>query len=137
LEDIDAGRVNCVVVYNVDRLSRSLLDFARLMEGFDRHAVSFVAVTQQLNTTTSLCRLTLDILLSFAQFEQEIIGERTRDKMQAARRKGKWIGGIPVLGYDLATEGGHLVVNEKEAEQAVRGLSHSLQHGSLSRRTTG
>src|SRR5579862_4086953 len=83
LADIDAGRVNCVVVYKVDRLSRSLFDFARLMERFDRHAVSFVAVTQQLNTTTSLGRLTLNILLSFAQFEREIIGERTRDKMRA------------------------------------------------------
>jgi len=108
LSDIDAGRVNCVVVYKVDRLSRSLLDFARLMERFDRHAVSFVAVTQQLNTTTSLGRLTLNILLSFAQFEREIIGERTRDKMRAARRKGKWIGGMPVLGYDVAPGGGRL-----------------------------
>jgi site-specific DNA recombinase len=117
LADIDAGRVNCVVVYKVDRLSRSLLDFARLMERFDRHVVSFVAVTQQLNTTTSLGRLTLNILLSFAQFEREIIGERTRDKMRAARRKGKWIGGMPVLGYDVAPGGGRLVVNEREAKQ--------------------
>ena len=117
MTDIDAGHVNCVVVYKVDRLSRSLLDFARLMERFDRNAVSFVAVTQQLNTTTSLGRLTLNILLSFAQFEREIIGERTRDKMRAARRKGKWIGGMPVLGYDVAPGGGRLVVNGREAEQ--------------------
>ena len=117
LEDIDSGCVNCVVVYKVDRLSRSLLDFARLMERFDRHQVSFVAVTQQLNTTTSLGRLTLNVLLSFAQFEREIIGERTRDKMRAARRKGKWIGGMPVLGYDVAPGGGRLLVNENEAEQ--------------------
>jgi site-specific DNA recombinase len=105
--------VNCVVVYKVDRLSRSLLDFARLMDRFDQRTVSFVAVTQQLNITTSLGRLTLNILLSFGQFERferEIIGERTRDKMTAARRKGKWVGGMPVLGYDIAADGGHLVV---------------------------
>lgn len=131
MEDIDAGRVNCVVVYKVDRLSRSLLDFARLMERFDRHLVSFVAVTQQLNTTTSLGRLTLNILLSFAQFEREIIGERTRDKMQAARRKGKWIGGMPVLGYDVAAEGGSLVVNQKEAEQVREIFNLYTQHRSL------
>lgn len=92
LEDVDARRVDAVVVYKVDRLSRSLLDFARLVDRFDQHSVSFVSVTQQFNTTTSLGRLTLNILLSFAQFEREIIGERTRDKMSAARRKGKWVG---------------------------------------------
>ncbi len=85
LEDIEARRIDCVVVYKVDRLSRSLLDFSRLIETFDRCSVSFVSVTQQFNTTTSLGRLTLNILLSFAQFEREIIGERTRDKMAAAR----------------------------------------------------
>jgi len=89
LEDIEAHRVDCVMVYKVDRLSRSLLDFARLMDLFDQRSVSFVSVTQQFNTTTSLGRLTLNILLSFTQFEREIIGERTRDKMSAARRKGK------------------------------------------------
>jgi site-specific DNA recombinase len=115
LEDIESKRIDCVVVYKVDRLSRSLLDFARLIEKFDQCSVSFVSVTQQFNTTTSLGRLTLNILLSFAQFEREIIGERTRDKMAAARRKGKWIGGMPVLGYDVAPEGGRLVVNEGEA----------------------
>src|SRR5665811_141635 len=94
---------------------RSLLDFARIIEVFDRNGVSFVAVTQQYNTTTSLGRLTLNILLSFAQFEREIISERTRDKMSAARRKGKWIGGTPVLGYDVDPAGGRLDVNEKEA----------------------
>src|SRR6266699_3026403 len=102
LDDIDARRVDCVVVYKVDRLSRSLLDFARLMDRFDQRSVSFVSVTQQFNTTTSLGRLTLNILLSFAQFEREIISERTRDKMSAARKKGKWMGGTPVLGYDVA-----------------------------------
>jgi site-specific DNA recombinase len=115
LEDVDAQRINCVVVYKVDRLSRSLLDFARLVDRFDQRSVSFVSVTQQFNTTTSLGRLTLNILLSFAQFEREIIGERTRDKMSAARRKGKWTGGMPVLGYDVDPRGGRLVVNELEA----------------------
>jgi site-specific DNA recombinase len=117
LDDIDAHRVDCVVVYKVDRLSRSLLDFARLMDRFDQRSVSFVSVTQQFNTITSLGRLTLNILLSFAQFEREIIGERTRDKMSAARRKGKWVGGMPVLGYDIDPRGGRLMVNEGEAAQ--------------------
>jgi site-specific DNA recombinase len=89
LEDVDARRVDCILVCKVDRLSRSLLDFARLVDRFDQRSVSFVSVTQQFNTTSSLGRLTLNILLSFAQFEREIIGERTRDKMSAARRKGK------------------------------------------------
>src|SRR6202051_3198407 len=115
LEDIDARRVDVIVVYKVDRLSRSLLDFARLVDRFDQHSVSFVSVTQQFNTTSSLGRLTLNILLSFAQFEREIIGERTRDKMSAARRKGKWVGGVPVLGYDVVPSGGRLIVNEAEA----------------------
>jgi DNA invertase Pin-like site-specific DNA recombinase len=117
LSDLEAGGIDCVLVYKVDRLSRSLLDFARLMERFDRTGVSFVSVTQEFNTTTSMGRLTLNILLSFAQFEREIIGERTRDKLSAARRKGKWIGGWPVLGYDVDPKGGRLVVNPKEAEQ--------------------
>ena len=121
LADMEAGRIDCVVVYKVDRWSRSLLDFARLMEVFDRQGVSLVSVTQPLNTTVSLGRLTLNILLSFAQFEREIISERTRDKMAAARRKGKWMGGMPVLGYDLAPGGGRLVVNSEEA-QRVRAM---------------
>jgi DNA invertase Pin-like site-specific DNA recombinase len=121
LSDIEARRIDCVVVYKVDRLSRSLLDFARLLSLFDKRGVSFVSVTQDFNTSTSMGRLTLNILLSFAQFEREIIGERTRDKLSAARRKGKWIGGFPVLGYDVAPEGGRLVVNPAEAEQ-VRGI---------------
>lgn len=106
LEDIDARRVDVIVVYKVDRLSRSLLDFARLVDRFDQRSVSFVSVTQQFNTTSSLGTLTLNILLSFAQFEREIIGERTRDKISGARRKGKWVGGMPVLGYDVVTGGG-------------------------------
>jgi DNA invertase Pin-like site-specific DNA recombinase len=117
LMQVEARAIDCVLVYKVDRLSRSLLDFARLMELFERNGVSFVSVTQDFNSTTSLGRLTLHILLSFAQFEREIISERTRDKLSAARRKGKWIGGYPVLGYDVAPAGGKLVVNEKEAGQ--------------------
>jgi site-specific DNA recombinase len=120
------------VVYKVDRLSRSLLDFAKIMEAFDKRGVSFVSVTQQFNTTNSLGRLTLNILLSFAQFEREIISERTRDKLSAARRKGKWIGGYPVLGYDIDPKGGRLVVNAEEATQ-VRGIFDLyLKLGSIS-----
>ncbi len=95
LRDIEAGTIDCVVVYKVDRLSRSLMDFARIMEAFDRKGVSFVSVTQQFNTTSSMGRLTLNILLSFAQFEREIIGERIRDKIAAQKRRGKWAGGVP------------------------------------------
>ncbi len=117
LEEIREGRVDCVVVYKVDRLSRSLLDFARLMDLFEKHNVTFVSVTQQFSTSNSMGRLTLNILLSFAQFEREIIAERTRDKMAAARKRGKWMGGMPILGYDVAPGGGKLIVNEIEAEQ--------------------
>jgi site-specific DNA recombinase len=115
LADIHARKVDCVVVYKVDRLSRSLLDFARLLSVFEKRGVSFVSVTQEFNTSTSMGRLTLNILLSFAQFEREIISERTRDKLSAARRKGKWTGGSPVLGYDI--QGGRLAVNSAEAER--------------------
>jgi len=131
LDDIDARRVDCVVVYKVDRLSRSLLDFARLMDRFDQRSVSFVSVTQHFNTTTSLGRLTLNILLSFAQFERELISERTRDKMSAARRKGKWVGGTPVLGYDVDPRGGRLVVNEKEAKYVREIFELYRRHRSL------
>ena len=131
LADIEAGSIDCVIVYKVDRLSRSLLDFARLMGVFEKHGVSLVSVTQQFNTTASLGRLTLNILLSFAQFEREIIAERTRDKMSAARRKGKWVGGRPVLGYDVAADGGKLVVNEAEAQQVRAIFALYLEHKSL------
>jgi site-specific DNA recombinase len=131
LSDIAADRVDCVVVYKVDRLSRSLLDFARIMETFDKRGVSFVSVTQQFNTTASLGRLTLNILLSFAQFEREMIAERTRDKMSAARRKGKWVGGIPVLGYDVDPRGGRLVINADEAKQVRAIFNLYLEHRSL------
>jgi len=102
LDDIGSGRVDVVVVYKVDRLSRSLADFARLMQTFDEHRVSFVSVTQQFNTTTSMGRLTLNMLLSFAQFEREVTGERIRDKIAATKRKGVWVGGVPPLGYRLS-----------------------------------
>jgi site-specific DNA recombinase len=131
LTDIEAGEIDCVVVYKVDRLSRSLLDFARIMETFEKHGVSFVSVTQQFNTTNSMGRLTMNILLSFAQFEREIIAERTRDKMSAARRKGKWMGGGLVLGYDVAPRGGRLVVNEEEAAQVRAIYELYLEHRSL------
>src|ERR1700688_3409340 len=131
LADIDARRVDAIVVYKVDRLSRSLLDFARLIDRFDQRSVSFVSVTQQFNTTTSLGRLTLNILLSFAQFEREIISERTSDKMSAARRKGKWVGGTPVLGYDIDPAGGRLIVNEKESRQVRDIFTLFVEHHSL------
>jgi DNA invertase Pin-like site-specific DNA recombinase len=130
LEDIERGTVDCVLVYKIDRLSRSLLDFARLIEVFERHHVSLVSVTQPLNTTASLGRLTLNILLSFAQFEREMISDRTRDKMAAARRKGKWVGGTPVLGYDIAPTGGRLLVNPEEAERVRAIFALYLQQGS-------
>lgn len=115
LDAIQAKKVNCVVVYKVDRLSRSIRDFAKIMETFEKHGAQFVSVTQQFNTTTSLGRLTLNILLSFAQFEREIISERTRDKQVAARRKGKWTGGLLVLGYNLVDS--RLIVNDAEADR--------------------
>lgn len=115
MDDIRAGEIDVVVVYKVDRLSRSLLDFARIIELFEKRKVHFVSVTQQFNTAQSLGRLVLNILLSFAQFEREMIAERTRDKIAAARKKGKWIGGPNPLGYDVVS--GKLVVNEEEADQ--------------------
>jgi site-specific DNA recombinase len=114
LTDIEASRVDTVVVYKVDRLTRSLSDFAKMVEVFDRQAVSFVSVTQQFNTTTSMGRLTLNMLLSFAQFEREVTGERIRDKIAASKKKGMWMGGLPALGYDVKDR--KLVVNQREAE---------------------
>lgn len=119
LADIQAGKVDSVVVYKVDRLSRSLLDFAKIVESFDRHKVSFVSVTQLINTASSIGRLMLNVLLSFAQFEREIIGERTRDKIAAARRRGNWSGGMPLLGYDVTSIGSKLIVNTSEAERVL------------------
>ncbi|RJT24213.1 recombinase family protein [Chakrabartia godavariana] len=115
LEDVEAGLVDVIVVYKIDRLSRSLMDFAKLVEAFDRNNVTFVSVTQAFNTTTSMGRLTLNILLSFAQFEREVTGERIRDKFAASRAKGMWMGGFVPMGYDVVDR--KLVVNEAEADQ--------------------
>ncbi len=131
IADIEAGKVDCVVVYKVDRLSRSLLDFARMLEIFERHHVAFVSVTQQFNTTTSMGRLMLNVLLSFAQFEREIISERTRDKIAASRRKGKWSGGMPLLGFDVDPRGSKLVVNEAEAARVRATFELYLEHQSM------
>src|SRR4051812_16617636 len=133
LKDIEAGKIDCVVVYKVDRLSRSLMDFARMMQTFEKHNVSFVSVTQQFNTTHSMGRLTLNILLSFAQFEREIISERTRDKIAVARRKGKFAGGKPVLGYDILSSpaGPKLKINEDEAQQLKAIFNLYVKHQAL------
>src|SRR6202007_1081322 len=114
LEDVEANKVDTIVVYKVDRLTRSLADFAKIVEALDARGVSFVSVTQQFNTTTSIGRLTLNILLSFAQFEREVTGERIRDKIAASKKKGMWMGGIAPLGY--RAQGGKLLVIESEAE---------------------
>jgi site-specific DNA recombinase len=113
LADIGAGKVDVVVVYKIDRLTRSLFDFAKIVEAFDAKGVSFVSITQQFNTTTSMGRLTLNVLLSFAQFEREVAGERIRDKIAASKKKGMWMGGLPSLGYDVQDR--KLVVNDEEA----------------------
>ena len=114
LADIKVGKIDVVVIYKIDRLTRSLADFSRMVEVFEQHRVSFVSVTQNFNTTTSMGRLMLNILLSFAQFEREVTGERIRDKIAASKRKGMWMGGIPPLGYDV--ENRRLVPNEREAK---------------------
>jgi DNA invertase Pin-like site-specific DNA recombinase len=114
LEDIEAGKVNIVIVYKVDRLTRSLTDFAKIIERFDKHGVSFVSVTQQFNTTSSMGRLTLNVLLSFAQFEREVTSERIRDKIAASKKKGMWMGGFIPLGYDVRNR--KLLINNKEAQ---------------------
>ena len=119
LEDIASGQIQVVVVYKVDRLTRALSDFAKIVDIFDDRGVSFVSVTQQFNTTTSMGRLTLNVLLSFAQFEREVTGERICDKIAASKKKGMWMGGFPPLGYDVVDK--KLVVNQREAE-AVRNI---------------
>ena len=131
LDDIRSGKINIVVVYKIDRLTRSLTDFAKLVEVFDRHGVSFVSVTQSFNTTTSMGRLTLNVLLSFAQFEREVIGERIRDKVAASKKKGMWMGGHPMLGYDIVDR--QLVLNRNEAE-TIRGIFDGyLELGTIAR----
>src|ERR1700680_1576692 len=114
IADIEAGQIDVVVVYKVDRLTRALSDFAKLVDVFDRHGVSFVSITQQFNTTTSMGRLTLNVLLSFAQFEREVTGERIRDKIAASKKKGMQMGGVVPLGYDASER--TLVINPAEAE---------------------
>jgi DNA invertase Pin-like site-specific DNA recombinase len=109
LEDVDTGRIDVIVVYKVDRLTRSLADFAKLVELFDARSVSFVSVTQAFNTTTSMGRLTLNVLLSFAQFEREVTGERIRDKIAASKKKGLWMGGVVPLGYRVENRALHVV----------------------------
>jgi DNA invertase Pin-like site-specific DNA recombinase len=114
LADIEAGRVDTVVVYKVDRLTRSLSDFSKIVSVFDARGVSFVSITQQFNTTTSMGRLTLNMLLSFAQFEREVTGERIRDKVAASKKKGMWMGGVVPLGYEVKDR--KLIIHEAEAE---------------------
>jgi DNA invertase Pin-like site-specific DNA recombinase len=121
MQDIDAGLIDIVVVYKIDRLTRSLADFSKMVEVFERRGVSFVSVTQQFNTTTSMGRLMLNVLLSFAQFEREVTGERIRDKIAASKRKGMWMGGMPPLGYDVDNR--RLVPNPQEAK-LVRQIFH-------------
>jgi site-specific DNA recombinase len=131
LADVKAGKIDVIVVYKVDRLTRSLADFAKLVELFDGQGVSFVSVTQQFNTTTSMGRLTLNVLLSFAQFEREVTSERIRDKIAASKRKGLWVGGIVPLGY--ATRDRKIVVVEEEAERVRTIFRSYLELGSLNR----
>jgi DNA invertase Pin-like site-specific DNA recombinase len=131
LRDVESGRIDVIVVYKVDRLSRSLTDFVRIVDVFEKSKASFVSITQQFNTTTSMGRLTLNILLSFAQFEREVIGERIRDKFAASRRKGMWMGGTPPLGYDVRDR--KLLVNENEAELVRLIFKRFLHAGSATK----
>src|SRR6201994_4091193 len=129
LDDIRARKIDVIVVYKVDRLTRSLADFAKMVELFDAHGVSFVSVTQQFNTTTSMGRLTLNVLLSFAQFEREVTSERIRDKIAASKRKGIWMGGPLPLGYDSNQR--RITVNEAEADRVRMIFRSYLKLGSL------
>jgi DNA invertase Pin-like site-specific DNA recombinase len=131
LADIEAGKVDVVVVYKIDRLTRSLADFAKLVETFDARSISFVAVTQQFNTTTSMGRLTLNVLLSFAQFERELASERVKDKIAASRKKGKWTGGTVPLGYEIKDR--KLAINKTEAQTVRTIFKLYLQTGSLNK----
>ena len=131
LEDIAARRINTVVVYKVDRLTRSLADFAKIVETFDKQGISFVSVTQQFNTTTSMGRLTLNVLLSFAQFEREVTGERIRDKIAASKRKGMWMGGVVPIGYELQDR--NLILHLPDAEVVKEIFQLYLKLGCVSR----
>ncbi len=128
LADLEHGQIDIVVVYKIDRLTRSLADFSKMVEVFERNEVSFVSVTQQFNTTTPMGRLMLNVLLSFAQFEREVTGERIRDKIAAAKRKGMWMGGVPSIGYDVVNR--QLVINEAEAAVVRRIFEEMLTIGS-------
>ena len=129
LEDVQQGMIDVIVVYKMDRLTRALFDFSKLVEIFDKHGVTFVSVTENFNTTTSMGRLTLNMLLSFAQFEREVIGERIRDKFLASKRKGMWMGGTPPLGYDVVDR--KLLINRQEAKIIHFIYERYLQHGSI------
>src|SRR5215207_4184105 len=131
LTDIGTGNIDVVVVYKIDRLTRSLADFAKLVEAFDARSISFVAVTQQFNTTTPMGRLTLNVLLSFAQFERELASERVRDKVAASRKKGKWTGGTVPLGYNAKDK--KLVIDKSEAETVRTIFKLYLDLGSFSK----
>ena len=129
LADITAGRVDTIVVYKIDRLTRSLADFAKIVEILDARGASFVSVTQQFNTTTSMGRLTLNVLLSFAQFEREVIGERIRDKIAASKKKGMWMGGVPPLGYRVQDRKLGIVDSEAEIVRSI--FRHYAELGSV------
>lgn len=128
MQDVEAGKVDCLVTYKIDRLSRSLLDFSQLVEVFDRHTVTFVSVTQSFNTTNSMGRLTLNVLLSFAQFEREVTAERIRDKFYQSKKRGMWMGGHPPLGMDVKDR--KLVVNKEESAQVQHIFKRFTQIGS-------
>jgi len=129
LQDIEAGRIDAVGVYKIDRLSRSLVDFSKIIDFFDKHNVAFISITQQFNTASSMGKLTLNILMSFAEFERQVIAERTSDKMSAARRKGMWTGGRPMLGYDVRAK--KLIINKEEAIQVKQIYKLYLELGSI------
>ena len=131
LADVEARRIDVIVVYKVDRLTRSLADFAKLVELFDKHEVSFVSVTQSFNTTTSMGRLTLNVLLSFAQFEREVTGERIRDKIAASKKKGMWMGGVVPLGYRVEDRALHIVEDHAEIVRSL--FRRYLEAGSVVR----
>jgi DNA invertase Pin-like site-specific DNA recombinase len=131
LEDVGNGKVNVIVVYKVDRLTRSLADFAKIVEALDAKGVSFVSVTQQFNTTSSMGRLTLNVLLSFAQFEREVTEERIRDKIAASKKKGMWMGGLVPLGYTV--EGRKLIPNLKESALVCKIFTLYLKLGCVSK----
>ena len=131
MADIEAGKIDVIVIYKIDRLTRSLADFSKMVEVFERQGVSFVSVTQQFNTTTSMGRLMLNVLLSFAQFEREVTGERIRDKIAASKRKGMWMGGIPPIGYDVANR--RLIPNEAEAKTIAHIFQRFVDLGSTTK----